>query len=230
MHKRRCAKQNGSSVQCTGARAKHMESSVQCCLCGGGVQCTRGVQSEQRAACNAQEGVCKAKWEQRAMLCGRAMENGSSVQCTGGCAKQNGNSVQRIRCVQRNREQRAMHKKGCAKRNGSSVQCTGGCAKHYGSGVQCTTGGVQSKMGAVCNAQEACRASGKQRAMHKKGCAKQNGSSVQCSGGVQSKWRAACNAQEACKGNRSNMQCTREGVQSIMGAVCNAQEGACKVK
>ena len=93
MHKRRCAKQNGSSVQCTGARAKQMESSVQCCLCGGGVQCTRGVQSEQRAACNAQEGVCKAKWEQRAMLCGRAMENGSSVQCTGGCAKQNGNSV-----------------------------------------------------------------------------------------------------------------------------------------
>ena len=117
----------------------------------------------------------------------------------------------------------------CAKQKRRAKEM-GTVCKGSGSNVQCTRGGVQSKMGAVCNAQEACRANGKQRAMHKKGCAKQNGSSVQCSGGVQSKWRAACNAQEACKGNRSNMQCTREGVQSIMGAVCNAQEGACKVK
>ena len=154
MHKRRCAKQNGSSVQCTGARAKQMESSVQCCLCGGGVQCTRGVQSEQRAACNAQEGVCKAKWEQRAMhwwVCKakweqcatdkmRAKESGAACNAQEGMCKEKWEQCAMHRWVCKALWERcAMHKRGCAKQNGSSVQCTRG---------------MQSERKAACNAQE----------------------------------------------------------------------------
>ena len=78
--------QRSGGVQCTRGGyavlqgcARQKESSVQG---WGGVQCKRGGQCKRRAACNALR-VCNAKWEQRAVLWGRAMHEGGGGNAKG---------------------------------------------------------------------------------------------------------------------------------------------------
>ena len=148
---------------------------------------------------------CKADGEQRAMLSlwgGRAMHKGrakrteSSVQCTrGGVQSEMGAACNALWACNGKWEQCAMHWWVCK-------------AKWE----QCATDKMRAKeSGAACNAQEGmckekweqcamhrwvCKALWERCAMHKRGCAKQNGSSVQCTRGMQSERKAACNAQE----------------------------------